>query len=155
MGLKSFKELPLPLWLKLPLFGGIGGGVIVFFISLLSPVSFLGALWRGFLAILIIFAELLVLLYIFSKYGLDSFIFGKEFKVDFRSFSSISDFAWIYRTKKERETSSFVEEKGVSFEKLLKEPSEFGKTVEELAELAKEKPDAIAKVVKLMIEEGQ
>lgn len=155
MELRSFRDLPLPSWLKLPLIIGIGGGIIVFLVSLLSPVSFLVALWRGFLAILIIFVEFFIVIYLFSRYKIDSILFGRELKVDFRSFSSISDFAWIYRVKKEQEEPLSSEEKGVSFEKLLEKTSEFGKSVEELAELAKKKPDAVAKVLRLMIEEGQ
>ncbi|MCS7234221.1 MAG: hypothetical protein NZ900_09015 [Synergistetes bacterium] len=154
MELKSFREITLPLWFKLPLFVGLGGGIIVFLLSLFSPVFFLMALLRGFFAFLIIFFEVLLLLHIFSKYRLNFLLFGKDVKVDLRSFANISDFMWIYRTRKEGEVSLPSVDERSSLERLVSEPTEFGKTIEELAELAKKKPDAIAKVVKIMLEEG-
>jgi len=153
MELRSFKKIPLPLWAKASLFIGMGGGFLVFLVSLLSPVSVVGALIRAFIATLIVFFEMVLLLSLFSRYGLDSLIFGKRVKIDLRSFVDLKDFAWVYKTKREKERP-LAETKTPSLEELISSPSDLDKAVEELSELAKSKPDAFAKALKIMLEEG-
>ncbi|KUK13931.1 MAG: hypothetical protein H5T91_00980 [Synergistetes bacterium] len=153
MALRSFEKIPLPFAFKLSLFIGFLGGFFVFIVSLLSPVSLMGAVMRGFFASLIVSLEAAFLLYLFSRYGLDYFLFGKKVRMDLRSLASIKDFAWVYKTT--RESEEHAEEKELpSLEKLLQKPSEFEEAVGELSELAKKDPEMFAKALKLMLEEG-
>ncbi len=157
MELKSFdfRKLPSPPWLTFSLVIGAGGGIFVFLISLISPASFFYSLIRGIIAFLIFFGEGILFLYLFSKYDLDSLLFGRKIKVDLRSLASLKDFAWVYRLKKEE---SFEEreasEEESSVERLLSEPSELEEKVEELTEVVKKKPESAAKVIRMMMEEG-
>ncbi|GEM_PF-3305514 len=151
----DFRRLPFPPWVSFSVAIGVGGGIFVFFISLISPASFLYSLIRGIIAFLIFFGESVFFLCLLSKYDLDSLLFGRKIKVDLRSLASLKDFAWVYRLKKEEkvEQEKPPEEKS-SLEKLLSEPSEFEEKVEELTEVVKKKPESAAKVIRIMMEEG-
>ena len=157
MELRSFdvRKLPLPPWLTFSLIVGLGAGSFVFLVSLASPASFFYSLSRGLIAFLIFFGESVFLIYLFSKYDVDSLLFGRKIKVDLRSLASLKDFAWVYRLKKEDklEGEEPSGEEEPPLEKLLSKPSEFEEKVEELTEVVRKKPESAAKVIRLMMEE--
>ncbi len=154
MGLRSFKDLPLPMFIKLPLFMGLGVGTVVFILSLLSPVTFVHSLYRGLIAILLVFSEALLILYLLSKHNLDSLFFGRKVSLDLSSLASLKEFAWVYKTRKEAADLSSQAEERPSLEKLLSQSTELGKDVEELTGVAKKNPEAIAKAIRVMMEES-
>lgn len=151
MELRSFKDLPL--WLKLSLMLGLAAGVLVFLVSMLSAVSFFNSLLRGLISFLLVSCEGIFIIVFLSKHNVDSALFGRKIRVNVRSIASLSEFSWVYRTKKESVTEEEPEIPS-SLEKLLSEPTDFGRSVEELAEVAKKRPDTIAKAIKVMLEEG-